>query len=115
MGIWVSGLVIRNQLTACHCEPVTDVTGVAIRTPSGQVRFLRILVPPAGGLPRQCAHWLAMTGESRVKPTHIWVYCAAGRGLPLPLRWIMHVHDLTHSLFIICIFRQIVKSAQAFD
>ena len=44
-----------------------------------------------------------------------WLCCAAGRGLPLPLRWIMHVHDLTHSLFIICIFRQIVKSAQAFD
>ena len=40
--------------------------GVAIRAPSGQLGFLSIQVPPAGGLPRhQCAHWfLAMTGES---------------------------------------------------
>ena len=47
----------------CHSEPVTDVTGVGIRNllavnlrkSAGIMRF-------GNGLPRQCAHWLAMTG-----------------------------------------------------
>ena len=51
---------------------MTDVTGVAIRTPSGQLELLSVSVPPAGGLPRQCSHWLAMTGVSGVKPVHIF-------------------------------------------
>ena len=33
-----------------ECEPVTDVTGVAIRSPCGQLRLLSCNVPPAGGL-----------------------------------------------------------------
>jgi len=34
----------------CHCEPVTYVTGVAIRK-----------VSIWNGFPRQCVHWLGMT------------------------------------------------------
>ena len=37
----------------CHSEPVTDVTGVRIRSPLGR----------GYGLPHQCAHWFAMTGQ----------------------------------------------------
>ncbi len=38
----------------CHCEPVTDVTGAAIR-------FLWDDMYWRCGFPRQCAHWLGMT------------------------------------------------------
>ena len=27
-----AGYILRETLASCHCEPVTDVTGVAIRT-----------------------------------------------------------------------------------
>ena len=80
MGI---GLVQQNQPPFCHCEPVTDVTGAAIRTPSGQLGFLSVSVPPAGGLPRQCAHWLAMTGEGYVKLIPILRYLIFNRIRPL--------------------------------
>ncbi len=40
---------------ACHCEPVTDVTGVAIRSPFHG--------DGGCGLPRQSADCLAMTGD----------------------------------------------------
>ena len=69
-----------RQVTACHCEPVTDVTGVAIRNPCGSTKQNAILwantesvtdLPEVAqtcqvslrgnGLPHQCAHWFAMT------------------------------------------------------
>ena len=36
----VSACISKYQLPICHCEPVTDVTGVAIRSPCGQPAFL---------------------------------------------------------------------------
>ena len=36
------GFTQQTQLPVCHREPVTDVTGVAIRTPSGQLEFLSV-------------------------------------------------------------------------
>ena len=44
---------------SCHCEPVTDVTGVAIRSPSQRLKS----ESAAGGcgLPHQRARWFAMT------------------------------------------------------
>ena len=43
----------RVFLRLCHCETVTDVTVVAIRVPRLRVK--------ENGLPRRCAHRLAMT------------------------------------------------------
>ena len=36
------GFTQQTQLPVCHREPVTDVTRVAIRTPSGQLEFLSV-------------------------------------------------------------------------
>ena len=48
----------------CHCEPVTDVTGAAIRSP---LAAPCISVCRWGrGFPRQSADWLGMTGAVRV-------------------------------------------------
>ena len=47
----------KNQ--NCHCEPVTDVTGVAI-PPTFWMHFGKHS-HSTGGFPRQCAHWLGMT------------------------------------------------------
>ena len=47
----------------CHSEPVTDVTGVGIRSLlAGNLRKSAGIIRFGNGLPRQCAHWLAMTG-----------------------------------------------------
>ena len=47
----------------CHSEPVTDVTGVGIRNLlDGNLRKSAGIMRFGNGLPRQCAHWLAMTG-----------------------------------------------------
>ena len=47
----------------CHSEPVTDVTGVGIRNLlAGNLRKSAGIMRFGNGLPRQCAHWLAMTG-----------------------------------------------------
>ena len=46
----------------CHSEPVTDVTGVGIRNLlAGNLRKSAGIMRFRNGLPRQCAHWLAMT------------------------------------------------------
>ena len=46
----------------CHSEPVTDVTGVGIRNLlAGNLRKSAGLMRFGNGLPRQSAHWLAMT------------------------------------------------------
>ena len=53
---------LHNSITnypPCHREPVTDVTGVAIRILKTLV-FQHFL---ENGLPRQCAHGLAMTKQ----------------------------------------------------
>ena len=47
----------KNQ--NCHCEPVTDVTGVAI-PPTFWMHFGKHS-HSTGGFPRQCTHWLGMT------------------------------------------------------
>ena len=47
----------------CHSEPVTDVTGVGIRNLlAGNLRKSAGIMRFGNGLPRQCEHWLAMTG-----------------------------------------------------
>ena len=47
----------------CHSEPVTDVTGVGIRNLlAGNLWKSAEIMHFGSGLPRQCAHWLAMTG-----------------------------------------------------
>ena len=53
------GLKLSTKSVFCHGEPVTDVTGVAIRIPK-KPWFFDIF--QENGSPRQCAHWLAMTG-----------------------------------------------------
>ena len=46
----------------CHSEPVTDVTGVGIRNLlAGNLRKSAGIMRFGNGLPRQSAHWLAMT------------------------------------------------------
>ena len=53
---WVNG----KDRQICHCEPVTDVTGAAIRFP-----FAMPCITPClwgRGFPRRCAHRLGMTG-----------------------------------------------------
>ena len=55
-----NGLGERKDLQICHCEPVTDVTGAAIRSP-----FAVPCITPCRwgrGFPRRCAHRLGMTG-----------------------------------------------------
>ena len=44
----------QNKQKHCHCEPVTDVTGVAISRLKGIQPLIR------WRFPRQCAHWLGM-------------------------------------------------------
>ena len=58
----------------CHSEPVTDVTGVGIRNLlAGNLRKSAGIMRFGNGLPRQCAHWLAMTGFfDRLKPPKGW-------------------------------------------
>ena len=47
----------------CHSEPVTDVTGVGIRSLlAGNLRKSAGIMRFRNGLPRQSADWLAMTG-----------------------------------------------------
>ena len=48
---WQSSDRYRKNAQVGHCEPVTDVTGVAIRN----------IRRRGNGFPRQCAHWLGMT------------------------------------------------------
>ena len=51
------------NLHPCHSEPVTDVTGVGIRNLlAGNLRKSAGIMRFGNGLPRQCEHWLAMTG-----------------------------------------------------
>ena len=67
----ITSVVLALQSGGCgslqsfhrHCEPVTDVTGVAIRAPLPC--WLTKYLQKEYGLPRQCAHWLAMTSENR--------------------------------------------------
>ena len=47
----------KSTSTTCHCEERSDV---AIRFSLGTVRIGTCC--KGNGLPRQCAHWLAMTG-----------------------------------------------------
>ena len=57
---WVNG----KDRQICHCEPVTDVTGAAIRFP-----FAMPCITPClwgRGFPRRCAHRLGMTWRVRV-------------------------------------------------
>ena len=54
---------LRSSAKRCHSEPVTDVTGVGIRNLlAGNLRKSAGIMRFGNGLPRQCEHWLAMTG-----------------------------------------------------
>ena len=58
------GVCVSINPRPCHSEPVTDVTGVGIRNLlAGNLRKSAGLMRFGNGLPRQCAHWLGMTGE----------------------------------------------------
>ena len=51
-------LLYNQRAKARHCEPVTDVTGVAIRPFFPFAEWFR---RREYGFPRQCVHWLGMT------------------------------------------------------
>ena len=59
--------------TNCHCEPVTDVTGVAISKQNK--RF-----------PRQCEHWLGMTNkkEADIKERPFAMFLPLQENCPVP-------------------------------
>ena len=58
------GVSVSINPRPCHSEPVTDVTGVGIRNLlAGNLRKSAGIMRFGNGLPRQCAHWLGMTGE----------------------------------------------------
>ena len=61
--IGCGGASVSINLHPCHSEPVTDVTGVGIRNLlAGNLRKSAGIMRFGNGLPRQCEHWLAMTG-----------------------------------------------------
>ena len=63
-------LVFSALKKNCHCEPARTLVW---QSPYNSGRFVRAFVrfryisPLTGGLPRQCAHWLAMTAFFRVR------------------------------------------------
>ena len=61
--VYSGGFSVSINPRLCHSEPVTDVTGVGIRNLlAGNLRKSAGIMRFGSGLPRQCAHWLAMTG-----------------------------------------------------
>ena len=61
--VYSGGFSVSINPRLCHSEPVTDVTGVGIRNLlAGNLRKSAGIMRFGNGLPRQCVHWLAMTG-----------------------------------------------------
>ena len=80
---FAGGISVSINPRPCHSEPVTDVTGVGIRNLlAGNLRKSAGIMRFGNGLPRQCEHWLAMTGffDKLLPP-------AGGRG-----QCIYHIH-----------------------
>ena len=77
IGFHKHGIIIdsmrQSSVHHCHCEERSDV---AIRFPLVQTNSTEMLKksqPLGNGLPRQCAHWLAMTVVvgTLVEPSYI--------------------------------------------